>query len=115
MPPNNLFGSLTYRVHNSINLSENIKMEDSEIEISNRLVFKQGNINAEQDFVAPPPSYDLLGLKLSTNFIFTAYKVRCFVKADNLLDIKYRDYLNRQRYFADDIGRSISLGLNIKF
>ena len=69
MPPNNLFGSLTYRVHNSIKLSENIKMEDSEIEISNRLVIKQGNINAEQDFVAPPPSYHLLGLTLSSNIV----------------------------------------------
>jgi len=44
-------------------------MEDSEIEISNRLVIKQGIINAEQDFVAPPPSYDLVVLTLSSNIV----------------------------------------------
>ena len=90
-------------------------MEDSETELSNRLVFRQNNLLEEQDFVQPPPAYSLLGLKLSTNLILPTYKIRCFVKADNLLNISYRDYLNRQRYFADDIGLSITVGVNVKF
>lgn len=115
MPPNSLFGSLTYRFQKTIKLPKSIRMEDSEIEISNRLVFQQNNILTEQDFVQPPPTYNLFGLKVSTNLIFPDYKIRCFAKADNLFNVRYRDYLNRQRYFADDLGLSIILGANVKF
>lgn len=115
MPPNSFFGSLIYRVKAPIKLSQNIIMEDSEIEINNRLVLEQKHILPEQDFAPLPPTYNLFGAKISTNIIFPNYKIRCFVKADNLFNIKYRDYLNRQRYFADDLGRSITLGVNVKF
>ncbi len=115
MPPNSLFGSLTYRAHKSIRLSSKWNLEDVEVEISNRLVFEQTNIFAEQDFIAPPNTYNLVGLKLSTNLLFPHTKLRLFLKADNLFNISYRDYLNRQRYFADDIGISITSGINIKF
>ena len=115
MPPNRFFGSLTYRAKKSIKLSENIIIEESEIELNNRLVLSQNNIQEEQDFVAPPPTYNLLGLKISANIISANYKIRCFIKADNLFNIEYRDYLNRQRYFADDIGLSVTFGFNYKF
>jgi len=115
MPPNSLFGSLTYRAQKTIKLSDKLNMEDSEIELSNRLVYKQNNILAAQDFVAPPDAYNLVELKLSTNFIFPRYKLRWFVKAENLFNVRYRDYLNRQRYFADDIGISLITGINVKF
>jgi iron complex outermembrane receptor protein len=115
MPPISLFTSLTYRVQKSMALTKSLKMEDSEIEISNRLVFEQKHILDDQDFSPPPPTYSVLDLKFSTNFILPRYKIRCFVRADNLLNTTYRDYLNRQRYFSDDVGRSIVLGLNVKF
>ncbi|MFT5385530.1 MAG: iron complex outermembrane receptor protein [Saprospiraceae bacterium] len=115
MPPNSFFGSLIYRAKKPIKLFKNITMEESEIEINYRLVLKQNNILPEQDFVSPPPTYNLFGLKISTNIISSNYKIRCFVKADNLLNVGYRDYLNRQRYFADDIGLSITFGVNYKF
>lgn len=115
MPPNSFFGSLVYRAKKTIKLSKKIKMEDTEIELNNKLVFKQNNIDPEQDFAQPPPTYHLLGLKFSTNVMSSNYKIRCFVKADNLLNVAYRDYLNRQRYFADDLGLSITFGINYKF
>lgn len=115
MPPNSFFGSLTYRTHKTIKFDKSIKMEDTEIEISNRYVFSQNNILEDQDFQAPPPAYNLIGLKLSTILNFPQYKLRCFAKADNLLNAKYRDYLNRQRYFSDDRGLSMTFGINLKF
>ena len=115
MPPNSLFASLIYRAKKPIKLFQNMKMVDSEIEINNNFVLKQTNLLPEQDFVSPPPSYNLLGLKFSTNIISPSYKIRCFVKADNLLNVQYRDYLNRQRYFADDLGISVTFGINYKF
>ena len=113
--PNSAFGSLTYRGHKTIKLSKRLNMEDSEIEVTNRYVFRQNNLLPEQDFLPPPPAYNLFGLKVSTNLTTPSLKFRCFLKADNLFNVSYRDYLNRQRYFADDVGRSIVLGINLKF
>lgn len=115
MPPNSLFGSVTYRASKSIKLGKGLRIENSELEISNRYVFEQNNILMGQDFLAPPEAYNLLGLKLSTNVILPSYKLRFFAKVDNAFNVNYRDYLNRQRYFADDIGLSFIFGLNIKF
>ena len=115
MPPNSLFGSFTYRTHGSMEISPRVTLDELEVEFNNRYVFQQSHILPEQDFVAPPAAYNLLGMKVSTNVFFPSYKFRVFVKADNILNVKYRDYLNRQRYFADDIGVSYTFGLNLKF
>ena len=90
-------------------------MEDSEILLTNRLVFEQNNLLDEQDFTPPPPIYNIVGLKFSTNLIFSNSKIRAFVKADNLLNVQYRDYLNRLRYFSDEPGISVAIGFNVKF
>jgi len=34
---------------------------------------------------------------------------------NNLLDTNYREYLNRLRYFADDLGRNITLQLTLNY
>ena len=114
MPPNSLFGSLKYQITKSKRLNKG-KFENTEIEINNRFVFEQKNIIIDQDFVAPPSAYNLFGFKLSTNLIFRHYKLRFSVNSHNLFNISYRDYLNRQRYFSDDIGRSLTFGINFKF
>ena len=115
MPANSLYGSLAYRVLKPIKISKKVKLDALEFEVNNRFVFKQTNLIAEQDFVAAPAAYNLLGLKVSTNIIFKKYKVRFIAKAENVLNTRYRDYLNRQRYFADDTGISLTLGINFKF
>ncbi len=115
MPPNSLSTSFVYRTNTPLSLSESAKIDNIEIELTNRYVFEQKNILAEQDFVSPPPSYNLIALKVSADMIFSGNKLRFFCKVDNLLNTEYRDYLNRQRYFADDLGISIVSGVNYKF
>ena len=114
MPPVSIYGSLVYQTKKLIKINR-LKLAGTEIEVNNRYVFQQNHILSDQDFLPPPPAYNLLGLKLSTNIISLSSKIRCFVKADNLFNIAYRDYLNRLRYFSDDIGISITLGINYKF
>ena len=115
MPPNSLYGSLTYRVSEPLAFSQGLKLEEIEFTIDNRLVLSQRHLLESQDFVVPPPTYSLIGLRASSNIILPHYKIRFFVSVDNLLDTHYRDYLNRQRYFADDTGISIIAGVNVKF
>lgn len=115
MPANSLYGSLVYRVLKPIKISKKVKLDALEFEVNNKFVFKQTNVLPEQDFVAAPSAYNLLGLKASTNILFSKYKFRVFAKAENVLNASYRDYLNRQRYFADGNGVSVTLGFNFKF
>jgi iron complex outermembrane receptor protein len=67
------------------------------------------------DFTAVPEGYFLLGAKLSGSIVLFGNELAINIQAENLLNNSYRDYLNRQRYFADELGRNISLGLNYKF
>ncbi len=115
MPPNSLFGSINYRINGLKTKFKNTKLENPEVEINNRFVFRQNNLLVSQDFVPSPGAYNLTSLKFSTDIITQALKIRSFIKADNLFNVEYRDYLNRQRYFADDLGFSLVAGINVKF
>lgn len=104
MPSNNLFGAIAYEAPRLGFL------EQVEVELFNRYVFRQHRLLPEQDFAPPPPGYNLLGMKISARRHLSRSQWNVYVKADNVLNVAYRDYLNRQRYFADDMGRNVSLG-----
>ena len=64
------------------------------------------------DINTPPPDYHLLALNTEMSFsIQNNNDLTVGLTASNLLDISFRDYLNRLRYFVDDMGRNISLRL----
>ncbi len=109
IPSNNLYAVLNYQI------PKFGKLENLEFQINNRFVFKQKNLLSSQDFVAPPDSYYLLGLKVSTERQFRKLRLAMFLRAENLLNETYRDYINRQRYFADDLGFNLIVGINISF
>ena len=64
----------------------------------------------------PPDAYHLLGLDAEMKFDLSAVnKLTLGLNISNLLDTRYRDYLNRQRYFADNLGRNISIRLKLNY
>ena len=66
----------------------------------------------ELDINTPPAAYHLLALDAEASFtIRNNNDFKVGLRATNLLNTLYRDYLNRQRYFVDDLGRNISLRL----
>ncbi len=104
----------------------------SEISINHRLVFKQKRtpktsifqnytsssslslING--DYMDAPDSYNLFDVMLSKNIKLE--KTNTFnitLECKNVLNTVYRDYLNRFRYFSDEIGRNFSLRANVIF
>ena len=109
MPSNNLYAALNYQI------PKFKKFQNLEFQINNRFVFEQKNLLPSQDFLAPPNSYYLVGLKVSAEKQLRKLRLNMFVRAENLLNETYRDYLNRQRYFADDLGFNLILGINISF
>jgi iron complex outermembrane recepter protein len=68
------------------------------------------------DYMEAPDAYNLFDLSVSKNFKFknlTSFNL--ILECKNVLNTQYRDYLNRFRYFTDDIGRNISIRTNINF
>lgn len=114
MPSNNVTLLAGYEFSNPIKLG-NKKLENLQFEIEDRYVFEQKQILPEQDFVLPPPAYNLVSFKTSTDVQLNKLRLRLLVKVDNALNVAYRDYLNRQRYFADDLGRNITIGATVRF
>ncbi|MCF8277965.1 MAG: TonB-dependent receptor [Flavobacteriales bacterium] len=109
MPSNNLFGSLSY------SFKDGETMKNPSISINGRYIFKQTHLNTDQDFMAVPNGYFLLGANIGTTFKLKKAKLRCSISGENLLNTAYRDYMNRQRYFADETGWNVNLQLNCSF
>jgi iron complex outermembrane recepter protein len=67
------------------------------------------------DFTAAPNAYYLLGL--SAGFSLRSEKVQYNFRAsvENLMNTSYREYSNRFRYYADDIGRNFTLSFKCIF
>ena len=86
----------------------------TQLQVGGRYTFER-TLTEGQDFVAPPPAYFLLDARLQTDTPLAAGTLRWTLRADNLLNTRYRDYLNRQRYFADGLGISIVFGANWQF
>jgi len=114
MPANNAALDVTYELANHIELGKS-ELENTTLSLNNRYVFKQNHLNLAQDFVAVPEAYFLLGLKAATDVQWSKTRLHLFVKVSNVLNSSYRDYLNRLRYFADDLGINLTIGANLKF
>ncbi|MBY0245643.1 MAG: TonB-dependent receptor [Sphingobacteriaceae bacterium] len=67
------------------------------------------------DYLPPPPAYFLSNLNFATELHFINKPIIFGGSIYNLFNVKYRDYMNRFRYFTDDVGRNIVIRLKIKF
>ncbi len=109
MPSNNLRASLRY-TKEQLGVFKNLTFE-----IHQQYVFKQDHLLPDQDYAPPPDAYNLIGLKLAADNNFKSCRLSSYIKVDNLFNVSYRDYMNRMRYFADDLGRNIVIGTLISF
>jgi iron complex outermembrane receptor protein len=73
------------------------------------------NDNRNFDFVDSPEAYFLVSFSsgITRPIGKTAMEIR--ITADNLTNSSYREYANRMRYYADDLGRNISIALKFSF
>lgn len=88
--------------------------EDLFTKLSWEYVGAQNRVPANMDYAPPPPSYGLV--HWSAGWQWTAGKTPISVTftANNLLNKGYRSYLNRLRYYSDEMGRNLILTLKTK-
>lgn len=109
MPANNAL----FRVRYTIN--DRPKWQNTFAMVSGKYVAKQNHLLAEQDFLAPPNAYFLLGFSAGTTLTQKTNKIELGMRIENMLNTTYRDYLNRLRYFADDLGVNVVCRIGYRF
>lgn len=120
IPAANLANTITYTNAQWKNLSVSIESQyvfEQKRFPPNIFVFSpQQQQEVELDINTPPAAYHLLALDAAASFtIRNNNDFKVGLRSTNLLNTSYRDYLNRQRYFVDDLGRNISLRLIYKY
>jgi iron complex outermembrane receptor protein len=78
-------------------------------------VARQTRFPQDLDFSDPPPAYHLLHAGLASTWPLGRNTLRLGIEAFNLLNVRYRDYLDRFRYFADAPGMDLVLNLRYSF
>ena len=78
-------------------------------------IIKMGQFYDEWvDISTPPEGYHDLGVEMALDrFAFKSNKMSISLVFENLLNTSYRNYLNRLRFYGDELGRNIQL--QIKF
>lgn len=109
IPPDRYEGEITYEFRNRK------KLRNAYVSLSVLHVAKQWRVPANSDFSAPPAAYTLPGLDAGISFPVKKQEVAIGLSVTNILDAKYRDYLDRFRYYSDAAGRSVNLRVKIPF
>lgn len=109
MPPNRVSASVTF------SLKELYKLKKNFLTITGGYTFKQDHYKDGQDFLPPPDGVFLLGVSAGTNLQLKSGQLSLSLSVENALNTRYRDYLNRLRYFADEQGLNVVLRGNWSF
>tara|TARA_R110000850_G_scaffold277086_1_gene422531 strand:+ start:274341 stop:276734 length:2394 start_codon:yes stop_codon:yes gene_type:complete len=121
MPPANLSSILQYK-NQSLNnlklgLESNYVFRQNEFPDTNTEIFLPISETTEViDLSTPPDAYHLMHFNADADFnVFSKSVLSVGLTVTNLFNTSYRDYLNRLRYYADDLGRNIVLRLKINY
>ncbi len=121
MPPVNTTNGLTYHNPDINNLRLQLQSQyvfrQNEYPDTNFEVFIPATQTTETvDVSTPPDAYHLLNFDSSIDFgVHGKSQLRVGFGVTNLLNTTYRNYLNRFRYYADDLGRNFTLDLKFNY
>lgn len=78
-------------------------------------VLKQTRVPPNSDYVPPPAGYTLLNANAGFEYPFGKKQLNIELAGYNVANRAYRDYLNRFRYYADDLGINVVLRAKLSF
>ena len=120
IPPASLENKLTFRkkewFHLQTSLESQYTFRQNEFPPNIEVFSPNEDENITLEINTPPDAYHLLQFDMDMEFKLSEKNtVKTGLTINNLLNTTYRNYLNRQRYFADDLGRNFLLRLIINF
>ena len=108
MPANRVEGEFTYSFNTNA-------LKNAAVELRLLHMMQQTRIPKNiPDYLPPPPAYNLLNVDFNTDLMLGKQTINLGLAVLNVLNERYRDYMNRFRYFNDEPGRSINVRCKIK-
>jgi iron complex outermembrane recepter protein len=83
----------------------------SYIKFGHRYVARQRRYLEHTDYTPPPPAYHLLSVIAATSY----KSVSVSLSIDNITNNLYKDYMDRFRYYAHEMGRNFTLRIHYTF
>ncbi|QTE23492.1 TonB-dependent receptor [Polaribacter cellanae] len=121
MPSTNFGNTITYRNQKlnqlSISLHQNTVLQQDKFPNYNFFTFNP--ITQKDVFVdisSTPAAYTLFNIQ--TSAVFKAFKkgdLKIAFNINNLFNVSYRNYLNRFRYFTDELGRNFNIKIKLNY
>lgn len=121
MPPVSMNTGLNWNKNKWLNFKTGLNATyvfmQNEFPDNNFTVFlPEQETNALVDVSTPPDAYFLLHWNGSIAFnLNDKSKMQLGLRVSNVFDTRYRNYLNRLRFYADDLGRNIQFNLKINY
>jgi iron complex outermembrane receptor protein len=105
------------RFENAIiyNFTMGKKINQPYIGISNTIVLRKRNLPDSSDYAPAPAGYTLLNMQMGFSLKMGKQTMDINFSCNNLMNEKYRDYLDRFRYYADAIGRNFIVRVKMTF
>ena len=123
---NSLIGIMPNRVEQNISIHTqefnkyekgNFVRHNCQLTLEGAYYFERKNTNNELEFLSPPPGYFLFNsifiYQVKNKKDYRPVNIRFAI--NNILNTRYRNYMNRYRFFADEMGRNFKLSLEIPF
>ena len=107
IPPNRIENSLRY------GFSYNGFLKQPDLAVTVVSIGRQSNVPPKSDYLAPPGAYTLINVSAGGTLTIGRQVMNISLSCDNLLNVAYRDYMDRFRYFADEMGRNITMRINM--
>lgn len=85
------------------------------ISASGLYVNKQWRVQNQYDYMPAPNAYWLLDIECSSVIHIKEQVINVSVGVYNALNSRYRDYMNRFRYYSDELGRNMAVHIQIPF
>lgn len=91
------------------------KLKNVYAAIENVTVSTQTRVPPNSDYVAPPKGYSIFNFNAGFELPARSKRLLADIAITNLTNVAYRDYLNKFRYYADDLGINAVLRLKLIF
>jgi iron complex outermembrane receptor protein len=109
MPPAQFRSSVSWSVKDSR------RWKTVKLHVDASYTAEQHHWDEGAELVAPPEDYWLLNMGFSAGMVMGEKIIHGTVVVENLLNQRYRNYLNRLRYFADEEGVNVRLQFRYEF
>lgn len=83
--------------------------------VTNVYVMRQERVPANSDYLLPPPDYMLINANAGFSIPVGRQLMSVSFSVNNLLNLAYRDYMDRFRYFTNEPGSNYTIKVRIPF